>query len=78
MLKPENKKDKFLSYFFQLVSLRFYSVHLRDSEIWTLTEFAIPDAAKLLGLLVECFLLAAFCVRFRGYGYNRSISFQRT
>ena len=49
VLKPEkNKKGKYLSYFFQSVSLRFYSVHLRDSEIWTLTEFAIPLQTSLL------------------------------
>ena len=75
VLKPEkNKKGKYLSYFFQSVSLRFYSVHLRDSEIWTLTEFAIPDAAKLLSLLVECFLLAAIpSIRFASFLTQRSL-----
>ena len=40
----------------------------------TLTEFAIPDAAKLLGLLVECFLLAAIpSIRFASFLTQRSL-----
>lgn len=66
-----------------IIHFRGYKItdifNLKNSLKLVLSGFALIGInAVIIIVLYYTDRLAAFCVRFRGYGYNRSISFQRT